>query len=190
MYKYLFKMSLWLLLLVAASTAPGVAQPNVSIAKVSATDLGGQERCVEAPADVVAASGNERRLACSGVHHALQLPGRCGIVPRRPLHVEMSNGFRHRLGRPTLGLFDAKRDRVHIAQYESIPRLVRDTPYAELPLRELFKSIVVHEVVHGVMHQNAKQAAMSLSAHEYPAYALQIESLPPKSARQILAVQP
>jgi hypothetical protein len=44
----------------------------------------------------------------------------------------------------------------------------------------------VHEVVHGVMHQNLKRPVKSHAAHEYPAYALQIQSLDPKVRDQFL----
>ena len=36
----------------------------------------------------------------------------------------------------------------------------------------------MHEVVHGVMHQNLARKAFTRAAYEYPAYVLQIESLP------------
>ena len=59
-----------------------------------------------------------------------------------------------------------------------MPSLVAGTPYSELPLRDFYRSLIVHEVVHGVMHQNFKRQPTSHAAYEYPAYALQIASLP------------
>jgi hypothetical protein len=43
---------------------------------------------------------------------------------------------------------------------------------------EFYQSLIVHEIVHGVLHQNYKRQPKSHSAYEYPAYALQIEFLP------------
>ena len=145
---------------------------------LATTALTAQERCAEAPIDVIAASSDERRLACSAGNDALQLLGRCKIFLRRPLHVEIANDVRHPLSGPILGLFDTKQERVLVTKFENIPALVSDTPYGALPQQDFYKSLIVHEVIHGVMHQNLKRPATSHSAYEYPAYALQIESLP------------
>jgi Family of unknown function (DUF6639) len=88
------------------------------------------------------------------------------------------NEVRHPLGGAIFGLFDTKQERVLVTQEENIPSLVRGTPYAEFPQRDFYKSLIVQEVVHGVMHQNLKRPATSHAAYEYPAYALQIASLP------------
>lgn len=136
------------------------------------------ERCQEAPIDVTAATADERRLACSAASHAIQLLGRCAISLQRPLHVQIMSEVRHPLGGAIFGLFDTKQEKVLVTQEANIPSLVRDTPYDGLPQRDFYKSLIVHEVIHGVMHQNLKRPATTHAAHEYPAYALQIESLP------------
>ena len=141
-------------------------------------DLATQERCAEAPVDVTATSEGERRLACSAANHALQLLGSCHITARRPIRIEIIREVRHPFSGPIFGVFDTKLETVLLAEYASIPALVRDTPYSELPQRDFYKSLIVHEVVHGVLHQNLKRPATSHAVYEYPAYALQIESLP------------
>ena len=139
----------------------------------------GRERCPEALADVTAASSDERRLACSAAGDALQMLGRCGIYLRRPLHLQIMSEVRHPFGNsPIFGLFDTKQDRVLVTQEANIQYLVKDTPYAQLPQRDFYRSLIVHEVVHGIMHQNLKWQPASHAAYEYPAYALQIASLP------------
>ena len=57
--------------------------------------------------------------------------------------------------------------------------MVEGTPYAEIPRHDFYRSLIVHEVVHGILHQNLARPAGSHAAYEYPAYALQIESLAP-----------
>jgi hypothetical protein len=136
-------------------------------------------RCPGAAVDVTAASPEERHLACSAADHALQLLGRCGIALRRSLQVQIMSVVRHPFSGPIFGLFDTKQERVLVTQEANIPALVKDTPYAALPQRDFYRSLIVHEVIHGVMHQNLKRPATSHAAHEYPAYALQIESLAP-----------
>jgi len=93
---------------------------------------------------------------------------------------------RHPFSGAIFGLFDTKHERVLVTQEGNIPSLVKDTPYAKLPQRDFYRSLVVHEVIHGIMHQNLKRPAASHAAYEYPAYALQIESLPPDVREQFL----
>ena len=145
---------------------------------VPVTSSSAQERCSDIPVDVVAISAEERRLACSAATDALQLLGRCNISLRRPLKVEISSEVRHPFSPPMFGLFDLKQERVLVTREANIPSLVTGTPYSALPPREFYKSVVVHEVIHGVMHQNFKRHPTTRAAYEYPAYALQIESLP------------
>jgi hypothetical protein len=85
----------------------------------------------------------------------------------------------HPFGGAVFGLFDPKQERVLITQEANIASLVEGTPYATLPQRDFYRSLVVHEVVHGILHQNLKRPATTHAAYEYPAYALQIESLAP-----------
>jgi hypothetical protein len=56
--------------------------------------------------------------------------------------------------------------------------LAKGTPFAAVQQRELFKNVIVHEVIHGVLQQNTGPHVMSYVAQEYVAYALQLESLP------------
>lgn len=141
-------------------------------------DTGAQERCAEVPVDVAAPSPRDRVLACSAAKHGLSLLSSCGISLRRLLQIEIMKELRHPTGLPVLGFFDAKHERALIAQYEDVSSLVQGTPYVVLPQPELYRSLIIHEVVHAVMHQNLRRKALSLAAYEYPAYVLQIASFP------------
>jgi len=148
-------------------------------AAAKVASLVGPYRCPGVPVDVTAASPEERRLACSAASDAIRLLGRCGISLLRPLHVQIMSEVRHPVGGAIFGLFDTKRERVLVTHEANIPSLAKDTPYAKLPQRDFYRSLIVHEVVHGIMHQNLKRPATTHAAYEYPAYALQIESLSP-----------
>jgi hypothetical protein len=80
--------------------------------------------------------------------------------------------------RVSFRMFDIAHERVLITKESGIAALVEGTPYASLPLRDFYASLIVHEIVHGVMHQNLTRKATTHAAYEYPAYALQLESLP------------
>jgi hypothetical protein len=93
---------------------------------------------------------------------------------------------RHPFGGQILGHFHTKREIVFVTEPASVPALVDGTPYAGLPPAAFYSSVIVHEVVHGILHQNLARPATSDAAYEYPAYALQIESLPPEVRAQFL----
>ena len=115
---------------------------------------------------------------CSAANDAIELLARCGISPRKPLHVQIRDEVRHPFSGPVFGMFDVKRELALVTAEANIAALIENTPYAGLPKQAFYKSLIVHEVVHSVMHQNLKRKATTQAAYEYPAYALQIESLP------------
>ena len=143
-------------------------------------------RCIGTMVDVTATSSDERRLVCSAVDLALHALGHCGIYPRRPLHVQAVHDVLHPFSGVVLGLFNTRLERVLVTQEANIQHLTRGTPYGELRQRDFFRSLVVHEVVHAVMIQNFVQPPTSRSAHEYPAYALQLDSLPVEQRKKYL----
>jgi hypothetical protein len=128
---------------------------------------------------VIAESPEERNVACPAASTALELLAQCGIALRRPLRLEILRDVRHPFGKRSIfGFFDNKLETVIVTQEASVPSLVAGTPYDALSRRSFYRSLIVHEVVHGVMHQNFKRQPASHAAYEYPAYALQIASLP------------
>ena len=161
--------------------------PVLARAVSAATD----PRCPAIPVDVIAESPKERTVACSAASTALELLGRCGIAPRRPLHLEILRNVRHPFGKHSIfGFFDHRLETVFVTQEANVESLVAGTPYSELPRRDFYRSLIVHEVVHGVMHQNLKRQPTSHAAHEYPAYALQIASLPADERGKFLQAIP
>ena len=165
---------------IADDQALAAAPPDQTLMVANLTDLVNLERCPEAPVDVSAVTPGERRVACSAASDAIQLLSRCEILLRRPLNVRIMSEVRHPFSGITIfGLLDTKQERVLITQEANVPSLVKGTPFAKLPLRDFYASLIVHEVIHGVMHQNLKRPAASHAAYEYAAYALQIESFAP-----------
>jgi hypothetical protein len=164
---------------VADDSGVATARPDQTPNLTRLANLTGLERCPRGLVEVTARTPDERRLVCSAANDAIRLLDRCGISLRRPLNVHVMSEVRHPLSGAIFGLLDTKEEKVLITREANIPALVRDTPYAKLPQRDFYRSLIVHEVVHGVMHQNLERPATTHAAYEYPAYALQIESLSP-----------
>ncbi len=169
------------------STAVRIEPPQDRQSPADGAGVGDSNRCTETPIEITAPSSEDRDFICRAAADALRLVGRCGIAPRWTLHLETMPEVRHPLGRVVLGLLDTKRQRILVTQAASLAPLLEETPYAALPARAFYRSLIVHEVVHAVMDQNLKRPASTHAAYEYPAYALQIESLDPEDRDLFLA---
>lgn len=182
--------TLGLLIFLGAACLPGARDGKAQSAATESTQsaavanpsgMARTERCPAILVDVSAGSADERELVCSASEGAIELLGRCGIRLRRPLDVQILNDVRSPShGAAIFGTFDSTHERALITQEATVSLLVRDTPFAALPLRDFYRSLIVHEVVHGIMHQNLKRPPTTHAAYEYSAYVLQVESLGPQ----------
>lgn len=127
---------------------------------------------------VTGANEDESILIRAGAQQALDLLARCRITPRQTIDIRVQEEIRHPLAGLIFGYYDLDARYIALAHFASIPGLMQGTPYEGIPHRDFFQSLAVHEVVHSVMHQNLKQSAQNQASYEYPAYALQIASLP------------
>ena len=126
---------------------------------------------------VTGANEDESVLIRAGAQQALDLLARCRITPRQTIDIRVQEEIRHPLAGLIFGYYDLDARYIALAHLASIPALMQGTPYEGIPHRDFFQSLAVHEVVHSVMHQNL-QSAQNQASYEYPAYALQIASLP------------
>jgi len=153
--------------------------PTPSIANESCPSAGIEVR-------VSAASVPERTLVCSGARQALDLLALCGIAPRDAIDVRIRAEVRHPLAGLIFGYYDLRERHITLTSLDGLPDLMHDTPYDGLPPNDFYKSLVVHEVVHSVMHQIFGTGVQTQAAYEYPAYALQIASLPAPARAQFM----
>ena len=136
-------------------------------------------RCPAIPVSVVAGSPEEGDVACSAARTALELLGRCRIHPRKPFDVHIVDEVRHPQNGAIFGLYDPFQQRAVVARPSTLRRWSK-VPHTPSSAVDFYRSLIVHEVVHAVMHQNLNRRASTHAAYEYPAYALQIELLPPE----------
>lgn len=134
--------------------------------------------CADSNTTVAGATELERHLACAGAFDAIQQLAACRIAGEKPIHIRMAQAVRNPFGNAVFGTFDAARDETLVTRLSAVAPMVRDTPYEHLQGRSFYRSLIVHEVVHGIMHQRYTRQPATRAAMEYPAYALQIASLP------------
>lgn len=162
--------------------APGVATTS-SEADVA---LPLAQPCADSSSTVAGASEVERHLACAGAADAIELLARCRIAQTKPIHIRMMNVVRKPSGAAAFGYFDHGRDQLLVTRLSGVRALIHDTPYGSIPDRAFYKSLVVHEVVHGVMHYKYTRQPSTHAAIEYPAYAIQIALLPSEARTAFL----
>jgi hypothetical protein len=92
------------------------------------------------------------------------------------MSIHISGQALHPQKGPTFGLFDGQA--AIVSNLSGATSFAAGTAYALLSANVFYKSLVVHEIVHAVMHQNYERLPTNYAAYEYPAYALQIGSLP------------
>lgn len=63
----------------------------------------------------------------------------------------------------------------------------RATAFPEMDPELLFKSLIVHELVHAYLDQHESSGDLSRVAHEYLAYAIQLDELPREERADVLA---
>jgi len=141
----------------------------------AATKSSAQQQCDVVRIEVTAYSETEASLACSAAGDALELLGRCNIHPRSRVSVHILGQALHPRKELTFGLFD--RQKAIVSNLSSATALAAGTAYMLLPAATFYRSLVVHEIVHAVMHQNYERHPTNYAAYEYPSYALQILSL-------------
>lgn len=142
--------------------------------------------CAGVMASTLMASDAEHRLICAAAETAISRLDQCAIALKRPLSIKVSEVVRSPFGTAIFGRFDGEADTIVVTRAGNIETLTGDTPYRELPLPDFYRSMIVHEVVHAAMHQNYRRLPTSKAAYEYPAYALQLDSMMPAVRSKLL----
>jgi hypothetical protein len=149
----------------------------VSIIPATAT---ASERCHIPEHTIVVIGGSEvdRALICEGAQQALQVLMRCAIAPKTTISIKVQNEVRHPLAGAIFGYYDLEAQYIALTNLSSTTSLMQGTPYEGISQAAFLQSLAVHEVVHSVMHQNLRHRVYNPAVYEFPAYALQIASLP------------
>lgn len=149
-------------------------------------------RCPGAPIVVVA---NKSEVAMAAIcapsvwTHAFF--AQCGMVQERELTLEVVARVTHPLGLPVIALFDASRWRIKISTFEVTQTLILPRSiYRKLATRDVYDSLIVHEVTHAIFRELVGRRRLPLAAHEYVAYAIQVASLPAKTRDAFLSSFP
>jgi hypothetical protein len=144
------------------------------------------KQCTDLLVHVAGGSDVEQAAVCDAAGYAIARLEQCAIAQRRPINIELRDVVRDPFGSRIFGRLDLQHDVVFLTSFASLEALARDTPYQSFALAEFHRSLAVHEVVHAVMNHNYRRQPTTRAAWEYPAYAIQLESLPAETRESFL----
>lgn len=103
----------------------------------------------------------------------------CGLLPVRDIRIKVVKTLTAHNGNP-LASFHAATHTIELLEPGTFSRtIIPGSLYGRLPAKDLYDSLIVHEMAHAHLVQSATRNKQYLLAHEYISYALQFESLPP-----------
>ncbi len=163
----------------------GISDPSIEPPRLHRPD--GLGRCPDTPVTFTGATFGEIQLICAATRHAIGLLDKCRVPVLEPLRVHIDPEIRHPEKGEAFGMFDTDSKTVVIASTSRFASLTEGTPYNAIPQPQFYRSVVVHEVVHAILHQHYQSMPRSQAAHEYPAYALQLASLSAEVRTRLLS---
>ncbi len=147
--------------------------------------------CTEVRVDVSAATPAEQRLICAGASKAIKLLARCGVQLHRRVDIIVVGSGDVQFDGHVYAYFDQQEKIIRLVRVADLSRIIPpDSHYVVLTLDELYESIAVHEVSHAVFHQNLQKYRVPLTAHEYVAFAIQIQGMNPDARARLLQFEP
>jgi hypothetical protein len=131
---------------------------------------------------------------CESARWAIDQMASCGLATEQKLTVEIVDDLRHPCGVAVVGKFDPDEFRVQLASPSQCRKLAKEeASLAEVDFEALYRSILVHEVIHALLWKQLDHLAsegFSAIAAEYVAYAFQLLSLPDADRDRLLAAFP
>lgn len=132
------------------------------------------------------ADQDEVQEICRAARHATELLNQCEIKSEKPLNIIIQDELIHPSGLPVFAFFHSPRNQIEITDFAAFKKLIKPgSPYYKLPSRELYESLIAHEVTHAITCDLIKGSGCPRVAHEYIAAVIQMSSMS-DSARQVL----
>jgi hypothetical protein len=171
------------------SLAFAVMAVALSTAPISASG----ERCPGTRAVLDSVPALEVARVCEAAGAAESELARCQLSPTNPYTIRFATDIRGDYGSCIFGQFRPNPDVALILAPSATEKLVASIPDDEpmsvlrsLPLDDLHRSLIVHEVTHAIVHQNLKVPPCH-AIHEYVAAVVQLGTLPVPSRDAYLA---
>jgi len=125
------------------------------------------------------------RRVCTLASEAAAQLAQCHLPQLDRIKLQVVDHFAHIEGY-CLGRYEVADAALKVSSPDSYPDLIEpDHVFYNIPVQQLFKSVIVHELSHAILQQQSSDIPHCIANHEYIAYAMQMQSLSPES-RQII----
>ncbi|MCK5364494.1 MAG: hypothetical protein KAR22_16075 [Gammaproteobacteria bacterium] len=144
--------------------------------------------CQNSKAVVDSSHPEDWKTACAGAIDAISFLEANGLRLAGPIHIHLMGRITEGVLADALGYFDSRTLRVHVQNFSASREAVQGLGIFGLPMdRDLYRSIVVHEVAHLIASHNFTMESPPRMAQEYIAYVTQLATMPPSLRGRILA---
>lgn len=134
--------------------------------------------CEGIPVTVRAGSDAPVAAICDAALAASTFISRCGMPLKRGLTIRLVDEIVHPCGTRTLGQFVPSDRLIEVTSLTRCSQsLGADNAYRRLPLIDVWRSLITHEVAHGILYAQPGADRLPASAQEYVAYAVQIGTM-------------
>ena len=166
---------------------PGGATLLIAMLIVTATQAEPAKVTCTNPLIVVAAKDTSiARRVCNVAAKAQARFQALGLIHDKPISVSVTNALDVAPGH-CVALYDTATGTLQVLPIECLANAPgRLGAFPELPAKIAFDGLIVHELAHAYIDQTTNGRAVSRLAHEYLAYALQLEALPKADREGIL----
>lgn len=143
--------------------------------------------CASVDAELELATTVDADLICRSIERTADLMGEMGFNTDTPIRIEVSDQIPLVYDTASYGFYDCQQNRIELLELEALKTpLHRIKPFGLEVSDQLYASLVAHEVSHAYIDANAPDKGLSLSAHEYIAYVVQLSVLPDKMRTEII----
>lgn len=132
------------------------------------------------------ADQNEVQRVCQAAQDATELLRQCGIESSKAINISIKEKLVHPSGFPAFAFFHSPSNQIEITDFDAFKKLIQPgSAYYKLPSRDLYESLIAHEVTHAITSPLIRDSDCTSVAHEYIAAVIQVSSMSDGS-RQIL----
>lgn len=143
-------------------------------------------QCPNAKISVTANTAATAQRVCETVTQALPALSACHLPLQRQFHIQVVKNLSHPLSGNCLAIADCTDQIIKITAPDALPGVLKPSSvYTLFPTEALFDSLLVHELTHLLISQQP-DPPRTVTDHEYMAYVMQMQTLPPHLRQNIL----
>lgn len=145
-------------------------------------------RCETSNVVVHSTLRRDAQTACEGARDAIVFLASQGMEVDGPVSIDLVEALPPDASDSAAGCYFAAEHRALVLSY---PEFTKQGRWFEIEIdRDLYRSVVTHEVAHSIAAANFKPGRPAIQAHEYIAYVTMFETMRPGQRERVLSEYP